>query len=292
MGATFILNAMLFVAGLYCSPDTSITCDSIDNALLEYYRSKNAEGKAYYVAGEYNLAVDCFFELADNGYPPGLTNLGIAYLNGAGIRQNSHRAFECFKAAAEKGEPTAQMHLGTMYARGIGTEINDSAAIFWFSQRAEEGDTKAMNSIGIIYLNGYDIEADSTEACRWFRQSAIKGDNDGMFYLGITLIQSNPEYTDNILGSGRNCIYNAARNGHKTAQIYLMNDALEQENYTRAYNWAKTLHEKGEIGGTMVLAYCFRYGRGVNRNKRQAKRLYSDAASKGNEEAVRILEEW
>ena len=72
----------------------------------------------------------------------------------------------------------------------------------------------------------------------------------------------------------------------------MMNEAVKHGNYTRAYNWSKALHENGETEGTMILAYCYRYGRGVSRNRRQAKKLYSEAAAKGNEEAVRILEEW
>lgn len=292
MTVTAILNIILLVCSLHNTAQIPAPCDSTDKALLEYYRSRNIEGVVYYTAGEYRLAVECFMELADNNYPPALTNLGIAYLNGTGIKQDSHKAFDCFHSAATKGESAAQMHLGTMYARGIGTAMNDSAAIYWFSKVAEQGDTKAMNSIGIIYLNGNDIEADSTEACRWFRESAIRGDDDGLFYLGLSLTRMASEYTDSVLGNGRNCIYNAARNGHKAAQKYLMNDAIDHNNYFLVYRWSKILHESGEIDGTMALAYCYRYGLGVERSKRKAKKLYTEAATAGNEEAARILEEW
>lgn len=292
MTATAILNIILLAYSLHNSPHIPTPCDSTDNALLEYYSSRNREGVAYYTVGEYRLAVECFMELTDNGYPPAMTNLGIAYLNGTGIKQDPIKAFECFNRAAAKGEARAQVHLGTMHARGIGTVMNDSAAIYWFSKAAERGDTKAMNFIGIVYLNGNDIEADSTEACSWFRKSAIRGDNDGLFYLGLTLTKTKPEYTDSILGTGRHCIYNAARNGHKEAQKYLMNDAIEHDNYFLVYRWSQILHENGDIDGTMALAYCYRYGLGVKRNKRKAKKLYTQAATAGNEEAAQILEEW
>lgn len=42
----------------------------------------------------------------------------------------------------------------------------------------------------------------------------------------------------------------------------------------------------------MLLAGSYRHGTGVAKNKRCAKRLYSQAAAAGNEEAARILEEW
>ena len=41
----------------------------------------------------------------------------------------------------------------------------------------------------------------------------------------------------------------------------------------------------------MLLADCYRHRTGVAKNKRCAKRLYTQAAA-GNEEAARILEEW
>ena len=44
--------------------------------------------------------------------------------------------------------------------------------------------------------------------------------------------------------------------------------------------------------GTKVLADCYRYGRGVARNRRYARRLYRIAADKVNEDARMVLEKW
>ena len=126
----------------------------MDSTVLQYCRERNAQAMTQYGNGEYDLATECFKELAGLGYPPAITNLGIAYMNGTGIWQSSKKALACFSKAAMLDEPTAQMHLGTMYARGIGTEMNDSAAIYWFTKLADQGNTKAMNKIAFIYLNG------------------------------------------------------------------------------------------------------------------------------------------
>ena len=57
----------------------------MDSTVLEYCRDKNAQAMTQYGNGEYDLATKCFKELAEFGYPPAITNLGISYMNGAGI---------------------------------------------------------------------------------------------------------------------------------------------------------------------------------------------------------------
>lgn len=282
-----ILTALILLQSLALKAQTDT-----DTTLLEYCRSRNAEAKIYYNSGEYGLAVEYFRELAGIGYPPAMTNMGIASLNGTGTIQDSEKALYYFSKAAELGEPTAQIHLGTMFARGIGTAMNDSAAIHWLSKAAGRGSTAAMNTIGSIYLNGNTIQADSIEACRWFRQAALAGDLDGLHYFGTTLMSIAPLYSDTTFGSGRYCVYKAARMGHRESQIYLMNDAAEQSNYAAAVQWAQQLYDSGDYSGIMLLADCYRHGTGVAKNKRRAKRLYTQAAEAGNEEAARILEEW
>ena len=100
-----------------------------------------------------------------------------------------------------------------------------------------------------------------------------------------------PEYEDNILGSGRYCVYQAAKKGHKASQIFLMNEAARKGNHSITFRWAQQIYESGDKSSIMILANCYRYGLGVTSSRRRAKKLYQEAAAAGNEEAKKILEE-
>ena len=267
----------------------TVCSDTLSGTSLSYCRSRNAEAMAYYNDGHYNLAIECFWELLEYDYPPAITNLGISFMNGTGIKQDYARAYQYFLRAAEMGEPTAQMHLGTMYALGIYVEQCDSSSYHWFKSAAELGNTKAMNALGHICLNGKYVPADKGEARRWFRQSALAGDLDGLYEYGLQLAMNNPGYRDKELGTGYACIHSAATNGHRMSRKLLMNDALREGNYSTVFWWAKALHMSGDHEGTKVLADCYRYGHGTVRNKRYARRLYQVAAERGNSEAAEIL---
>lgn len=269
-----------------------VICDTLNSSSMEYCRNRNAEAMLYYNMGYYTLAVDCFSELLEYDYPPAITNMGIACMNGTGVRQDTEMAFNYFLKAAGMGEPTAQQHLGSMYALGIYVEQCDSSSYYWFLSAAEQGNTKAMNALGNIYLNGKYVSADTAEALKWFKRSALSGDLDGLCEYGLQLVKYDPEYRDEELGTGYNCIYSAAKKGHRTSQKLLMHDALREGNDRAVLWWAKALHASGDHEGTKVLADCYRYGHGISRSKKVARRLYQLAADRGNEEARLILEKW
>ena len=57
---------------------------------------------------------------AEQGYAEGQTNLGVMYVNGAGVDQSSKEAVRWFQLAAEQGHDRAQNYLGLMYESGNG----------------------------------------------------------------------------------------------------------------------------------------------------------------------------
>ena len=289
------MSCRLYASSPLASPvamESSVCSDTLSDTSLSFCRNKNAEGMVYYNNGYYNLAIECFQELLEYDYPPAITNMGISLMNGTGIKQDYARAYRCFLKAAEMGEPTAQQHLGAMYALGIYVEQCDSSSYHWFKGAAELGNTKAMNALGHIYLDGKYVAADKVEACRWFRRSALAGDLDGLYEYGLQLAMGDTGYRDEELGTGYACIHSAATKGHRASRKLLMNDALRGGDYNAVLWWAKALHMSGDHEGTKVLADCYRYGHGISRSKKVARRLYQLAADRGNEEARLILEKW
>ena len=272
--------------------NTFVACNDTLDTAIEYCRSRNNEAMICYNNGDYDKAVECWSELLDFDYPPAMTNLGIAYMNGAGVNRNLKHAYSFFCKAAEMGEATALLHLGTMYKLGIHVEQSDSAAFHWYRSSAELGNTTAMNVLGKFYQSGTYVEKDTLAARKWLRLSALNDDAEGMFMYGILLATSDPDYSDSELGSALNCIYSAARMGHRQSQLLVVDDAIQNGGYHQAFYWAKVLHGNGDNAGTKLLADCYRYGYGVRRDRERARELYRQAADNGNDEARKILEKW
>jgi TPR repeat protein len=69
-----------------------------------------------------------------------MNNLGLAYLEGKGVRKDFKRARELFSEAAQGGHPAAPSNLGRMYRDGISVRKDKGEAARWFEKSAERGD--------------------------------------------------------------------------------------------------------------------------------------------------------
>lgn len=65
--------------------------------------------------------------------------VGLLYLNGQGLKQNTIKAIYWFEKAAEKKYAKAQFELGMIYAKGIGVDTNHFEAHKWLSKAARNG---------------------------------------------------------------------------------------------------------------------------------------------------------
>jgi hypothetical protein len=83
-----------------------------------------------------------------------LYHLGIAYINGNGVGQDS----------AGQGNALAQYNLGAMYARGQGVPQDFAQAFDWFGKAADHGNADAQVSLGELYAEGYGVPQDYTQA--------------------------------------------------------------------------------------------------------------------------------
>ena len=263
-----------------------------DESILAFCRKQNQEGMSYYNRGDFDVAIDCFTGLMEYNYPPALTNIGIAFMNGAGIYRSMRRASLFFKMASEMNEPTAQMHLGSMYAKGIYLPQNDSIALHWYLKSAKNGMTESMVAGGRILMYSEQIEKDATAAGELFRKAAIKENAEGLYMYGIYLRLHKRKFKDKELGRADDCIAKAAKLGYKDAQLELMYSSITQERYNLTFHWAQELHNKGYVEGTATLADCYRYGNGTAYDPDRAKALYKEAAERGDEASQKKLLEF
>jgi CobQ-like glutamine amidotransferase family enzyme len=110
--------------------------------------------------------------------------LGVAYLEGQGVKKDGQKAFDCFQKAADQGFPTAQFFLGKMYAEGREIGRNERKAFKWFQKAANKGHIEAQFSLGKMYAEGRGVEKNERKAFEWFQRAADEGHGASQFFLG------------------------------------------------------------------------------------------------------------
>lgn len=84
-----------------------------------------------------------------------------------------------FFRAAEQGHADAQFNLGLLYLNGEGVVQNTSKAVEWFIRSAEQGNVDAQNNLGVIYLTGEGgVPQDKDLAIEWFKKAAKQGNDE------------------------------------------------------------------------------------------------------------------
>ncbi len=94
------------------------------------------EGVAAYKRGDYATALREFRPLAERGDAKAQYGLGVMYLNGQGVPQDSAEVVKWHRKAAEQGHAVAQNNLGVMYGKGHGVPQDYVQAHMWFDLAA------------------------------------------------------------------------------------------------------------------------------------------------------------
>jgi TPR repeat protein len=95
-------------------------------------------GRAYYMAQNYQNAIDQYRKAAENGYMVAQSNLGWMYLTGLGVSRDYAKALAWYRKAAEQGDVSAQTNLGSMYYEGKGVSQDYREALTWYRKAAEQ----------------------------------------------------------------------------------------------------------------------------------------------------------
>ena len=101
-----------------------------------------AAGLKAYEDHDFVTAAKEWRALADAGDAPSQFNLGLLYLDGAGVVQNFDQAIEWFHRSADQGYVKAQHNLGALYGSGTGVRKNYVSAHIWLNLCAATGDAQ------------------------------------------------------------------------------------------------------------------------------------------------------
>ncbi len=127
--------------------------------------------------------MDFLSKAADNGHIDAAFNLGDIHRSGSdGVDINNSEAFRLYKQAAEGGHKNAQYRLGLAYLNGIGVKTNKDEALHWIEKAIENGSIDAYYAMGLytLYYNN------DTRIAKEYFIKAIKNDCiDGNHGLAI-----------------------------------------------------------------------------------------------------------
>jgi len=125
--------------------------------------------------GDFELALDEWRPLAEQGHARAQYQIGTMYANGNGVFISLREALKYYQASAEQGLPEAQHALAFTYRVGNGVPKNTTEAAKWYRLAAEAGIQEAQFHLGSFYGGGEGVPRDYIQAYKWFSLAAAQG---------------------------------------------------------------------------------------------------------------------
>ena len=162
--------------------------------------------------------------------------------------ENYTEAFPLVVTLAKRGNPELQRYLGVMYENGYGVKRNPGTASEWYEKAIDNGSISAAYNLSILYINGSKepfFPPNEERALELLMYSSDRGFVKSQYLYGRLLL--NKTSSDD-KDKGANYINRAANNGYSDAQIYMGDQASEDDNIKKALLW----YEKAAKSGSRI----------------------------------------
>ena len=195
--------------------------------------------------------------------------------------------FDAVKKAAEQGDADAQNNLGVMYIRGEGVTQDSAEAGQWYRQAAEQGHARAQYNLGVMYIRGEGVTQDSAEAARWYRQAR----NKTMPVRSTISVSCTPMAMACPRMMPRPCAGTVRpRNRDMLVRSTISVSCTPMamvwpEDDAEAVRWSRQAAEQGDADAQFMLGLMYTMGEGVPEDDIQAYAWISIAAAQGVENA-------
>jgi len=124
----------------------------------------------------YSEAFSLHQDLALKGWTDSQTRLGLMYLDGDGVSQNTDVAIRWLKSAAAQGDATAHLVLGLIYfGERPDTPQDIAQAVQWFRSSAYLGNGQAQDTLARLYAVGKGVPKNLDIAMQWANGSLDAG---------------------------------------------------------------------------------------------------------------------
>ena len=196
-------------------------------------------------------------------------------------------SYRYLKAASSAGDAECTYYLGQCYFLGEGVAADHKEALKLFSRAAKKNIAEAQYVLYLMYLDGIAVEPDAVKANMWLKKAAEGGLEEAMINLGDYYIQEE-EYT-----KGYEWYVKADSQGipaakYKLGRCYYMGYGVEENNYI-AIDLFRDAYRLGVPEGAYMVGECYFYGYGVEENDTIAVSWYKKSAALGYNVAMRDL---
>lgn len=111
-------------------------------------------------------------------------NLGVAYIEGAGVPRDQRRGAALLLEACDQGHSSGCVNLGRAFVDGIGVPLDPERAVSLFRQACDEGVATGCFNLGVAYWQGKGVEQDLAAAAELYEQVCDTGAGDACYNLG------------------------------------------------------------------------------------------------------------
>lgn len=190
----------------------------------------------------------------------------------------SPEQIEALRDEAISGDVDAQFNLGVVaYGRGEPQSTREAAR--WWSMAASAGDADAQFNLGMLLTERGDCE-DRETAKHWFHTAAVSGHVEAQYNLGVLLDEAG-DVASRV--EAEQWWRRAAERGHGGAAHNLATN-LDRRADPEAEQWWRVASEAGHPGARVSLGALL-YGRGDERSRTEARRLFAETAESGDPDA-------
>ncbi len=216
---------------------------------------------------------------AEAGDAAAQVELGVEYLTGNGVPQNSNKAFQWFQKAALQGHAAGQHNLGAMYGTGNGIPQDQAEAFKWFQKSAQQGDSGSQSEIGERYYSGNGVTQDFANAYTWIEKAAVQGDAWAQWRLGTMYKFGRGAAKDS--AKAFEWYQKAAEQGNPQGQTSLGIMYYEANQFHKALEWYQKAAMQGYAVAQLNLGSMYWNGEGMPKNYTKAAELFQKAAVQG-----------
>ena len=128
-------------------------------------------------------------------------------------------AFSLWSEEAKQKSDQAMTNLGLMYLKGEGVKKDYTMAKEWFEEASAYDNDSANYNLALMYQTKIGVEEDMGKAIEYFRKAVRKSHQGASFRLGLLLLKDRTDKEQ--VSEGFEAMLNAAKSGHPMAMAQM-----------------------------------------------------------------------
>jgi TPR repeat protein len=243
-------------------------------------------------------ALALFQESADAGYPQAQATIGALYLKGLPglLERDPKKGVELLFNAVRKNSLTARFNLGMAYYNGDGVRQDTAKAFQWLQVAERQNFAEAQYFLGMLLAEGADgVPKDIKSAQQLLQKASMQSHKLAEKYLkdmqATTELPSakipEPPSSDNLTFQPKPDNQEILLEARK-----YYTGIGKPKNYGTAYKMLFPLAKAGNAEASRYIGLMKLTGKGTEKNPKEAKEWLSAAAQNGDDHARRMLDQY